>query len=104
MTLRLQGNTQAGDRCTQLGDAQEAREVRSLAAEFEVGWVSITGAGAYTGLAPDVIRRAIMAGDLEAYVKPATRREHGRPQYRVSKRDLDKWMRSQRPAREVMGK
>lgn len=73
-----------------------------MARETEAEWVSISGAGTYTCLAPDVIRRAIITGDLPAYVKPATRREKGRPQYRVSKRDLDSWMRSQTPAREVM--
>lgn len=67
-------------------------------------WVSLSGAGTYVNLAPEVIRKAIMAGDLQAYVKPATRRESGRPQFRVSKHDLDSWMRSQKPAVEVMGK
>lgn len=68
----------------------------------DAGWLSINGAGRYTMLAPVVIRGAIVRGDLPAYVKPATRREGGRPQYRVSKRDIDEWMRSQPSAREAM--
>ena len=67
-------------------------------------WVSIEGAGAYTNLAPGVIRGAILSDKLPAYLKPESERIGGRPQYRVSKSDLDTWMRSQRPAREVMGK
>lgn len=88
------------------GDTEQENEVSSLSAsaDRETEWVSISGAGVYTSLAPEVISRAIIAGDIEAYVKPATRRENGLPRYRVSKSDLDAWMRSQRPAREVMGK
>ena len=68
----------------------------------DAGWLSISEAGRYALLAPAVIRGAIVRGDLPAYVKPATRREAGRPQYRVSKMDIDEWMRSQPSAREAM--
>lgn len=68
----------------------------------DAGWLSITGAGHYVTLAPCVIRAAIVRGELPAVVKPATRRESGRAQYRVSKSDLDEWMRSQPSAMEAM--
>lgn len=68
----------------------------------DAGWLHISAAASYVMVAPDVIRRAIMRGELPAYVKPVTRREGGRPQYRVSKRDIDAWMRSQPSAREAM--
>lgn len=65
------------------------------------GWVSVSDAGRYVNLAPEVIRGAIVRGELAAVVKPVTRQE-GRPQYRVAIVDLDAWMRSQPPAREAM--
>lgn len=68
----------------------------------EVGWLSVSGAANWLHVAPVVIRRAIVGGELPAYVKPSTRREGGRPRYRVSKSDLDAWMRSQPSAREAM--
>lgn len=66
------------------------------------GWGSVGDAASYVKLAPDVIRAAIARGDLPAVVKPATRREGGRPQYRVCLADVDAWMRSQPSAREAM--
>lgn len=66
------------------------------------GWGSITDAARYVKLAPDVIRAAIVRGELDAKVKPTTRREAGRKQYRVAFADLDTWMRSQPDAREAM--
>lgn len=68
----------------------------------DAGWLSISKAGRYALLAPAVIRGAIVRGELPAYVKPATGRESVRPQYRVSKMDIDEWMRSQPSAREAM--
>lgn len=53
------------------------------------GWVSVSDAARYVKLAPDVI-------------KPVTRREGGRPRYRVALADVDAWMRSQPSAREAM--
>lgn len=66
------------------------------------GWGSITDASQYVKLASDVVRAAIARGDLPAVVKPVTRSEGGRPQYRVAFADLDAWMRSQPSAAEVM--
>lgn len=66
------------------------------------GWGSITDAARYVKLAPDTVRAAIARGELPAKVKPTTRREDGRPQYRVAFADLDQWMRSQPDAREAM--
>ena len=53
------------------------------------GWVSVRDAARYVKLAPDVI-------------KPATRREGGKQQYRVALSDVDTWMRSQPSAKEAM--
>lgn len=66
------------------------------------GWVSVADAARYVKLAPDVITGAIARGELPAVVKPATRREGGRRQYRVALADVDRWMRSQPSAREAM--
>lgn len=65
------------------------------------GWVSVSDAGRYVSMAPEVVKGAIVRGELPAVVKPVTRRE-GRPQYRVAIVDLDAWMRSQPSAREAM--
>lgn len=88
----------------QLREADGPSEVKSMARTSiaDSGWLSISEAGRYALLAPAVIRGAIVRGELPAYVRPATRREAGRPQYRVSKRDIDVWMRSQPSAREAM--
>lgn len=66
------------------------------------GWVSVADAARYVKLAPDVITRAIARGELFAVIKPVTRREGGKQQYRVALADVDKWMRSQPSAREAM--
>ena len=66
------------------------------------GWGSVTDAARYVKLATDVITGAIARGELPAVVKPATRREGGRPQYRIKLTDVDEWMRSQPSAREAM--
>lgn len=63
----------------------------------ERGWLSVNAAASYVGLSPDVLRRAIAAGDLPAYAKPATyRRGTGeRQRALVSVADVDAWVRSQ---------
>ena len=66
------------------------------------GWVSVADAARWVRLAPDVITRAIASGELPAVIKPVTRVEGGRPQYRVALVDVDRWMRSQPSAREAM--
>lgn len=66
------------------------------------GWVSVADAARYVKLAPDVITRAIASGELFAVIKPVTRREGGRPRYRVALADVDAWMRSQPSAMEAM--
>lgn len=53
------------------------------------GWISVSDAARYVKLAPDVI-------------KPVTRREGGKPQYRGALSDVDAWMRSQPSAKEAM--
>ena len=69
---------------------------------ISAGWVSVADAARWVKLAPDVLSRAIARGELFAVIKPATRNEGGRPQYRVALADVDAWMRSQPSAREVM--
>lgn len=69
---------------------------------ISAGWVSVSDAARYVRLAPDVITRAIASGELPAVIKPATRQEGGKQQYRVALSDVDKWMRSQPSAREAM--
>ena len=66
------------------------------------GWVSVSDAARYVKLAPDVLKRAIARCELPAVIKPVTRVEGGRPQYRVALADVDKWMRSQPSAREAI--
>ena len=60
------------------------------------GWVTVTEGAAYVGVAPDLLRRAIAAGELAAYVKPLTRRSTGeRRRYLIAVTDIDAWIRSQ---------
>lgn len=60
------------------------------------GWVTLKEGAAYVGVAPDLLRRAIAAGELAAYVKPMTRRSTGeRRRYLLSVADIDAWVRSQ---------
>lgn len=68
----------------------------------ERGWLGVDEAGRYVGIRPDVIRRAIASGELPAYVKPATCREGDRTYYKISREDLDAWVRTWPSAREAM--
>lgn len=65
----------------------------------ERGWLSLVAAASYVGLSPDVLRRAIAAGDLPAYQKPATydRGQRKNVYALVSVADIDAWVRSQPP-------
>lgn len=68
----------------------------------ERGWLSLVAAASYVGLSPDVIRRAIAAGELPAYKKPVTveGRGEGKNAYAlVSVADIDAWVRSQPPVK-----
>lgn len=58
------------------------------------GWLSLNECGRYLGISPDVVRAAVERGELQAYVKPATYRTGGRPFYKVSVADVDKWVRT----------
>ena len=63
----------------------------------ERGWLPLVGAASYVGLSPNVLRRAIAAGELPAYVKPVTveGRGSGKSTYvLVSVADIDAWVRS----------
>lgn len=67
----------------------------------DAGWLSLSGAARYACLSRDALRCAIARRELPAYVKPP-RADGGRMQYRVSRSDIDEWMRSQPSAREAM--
>lgn len=59
------------------------------------GWFSISEAGRYAGVSPDVVKRAVDAGELPAYEKPATYAEHRVNRFlKVSREDVDAWVRS----------
>lgn len=62
-------------------------------------WLCIEDAAVYAGrVSPEIVRRAIASGELEAHAKPLTRgRKPGAAREyllcRVSKTDIDKWIR-----------
>lgn len=58
------------------------------------GWMSLSAAADYVGLNKNVLRRAINAGELVAYQKPATYSESKRTYVLVSPEDVDAWVRS----------
>lgn len=64
------------------------------------GWLNIPEAAAYVGISKDVIREAIKGHELKAYQKPvsrsrkATNRLNQRMSYRISREDLDAWVRT----------
>lgn len=62
-------------------------------------WMGLTEAGHYANISPDVLRGAIIAGELDAYEKPVTRcRRAGATRrnvmLRVSRQDVDRYIRS----------
>ncbi len=58
------------------------------------GWLSVKEAGAYAGISPEIIKRAIESRELQAYVKPVTRRSEGKHVfYKVAAADVDRWIR-----------
>ncbi|MCH4181349.1 MAG: helix-turn-helix domain-containing protein [Atopobiaceae bacterium] len=67
--------------------------------ESSRGWHSLAGAGVYTNLSPEDIRRAINSGELAAYEKPLTYgRKPGARKHvfvRIKSADLDMWLESQ---------
>ena len=78
-------------------------------ADVERGWLSVSQAAKYAGLSPEVLRRAILTGELEAHEKPTTypaRRvadERRRKRHWITKREfIDAWLRSQPTPEEVM--
>lgn len=57
------------------------------------GWLSVSEAGRYVGINPDVIRRAIASGELRAYEKPVTHRSEGIHRFlKVSRAEIDRWI------------
>lgn len=78
-------------------------------ADVERGWLSVSQAAKYAGLNPEVLRRAILTGALEAHEKPTTypaRRvadETRRKRHWITKREfIDAWLRAQPTPEEVM--
>ena len=68
----------------------------------ERGWLNMQEAGRYVGISPDVLRRAIASGALRAYVKPATYSEGKSVYVKMSREDLDAWVRTWPDAREAL--
>lgn len=75
-----------------------------VADEMAIGkrWMTVKMAAQYAHLSQELIRRAIHAGDLAAYIKPSINCSERR-QYRISTEDVDAWMRSQPTAAETGG-
>lgn len=65
-------------------------------------WFSLKEAARLVGLRADVLRSAVMDGSLKAYKKPTTCRESERAYLLVNMDDVDAWLRSQTPGREVL--
>lgn len=65
-------------------------------------WFSLDQASRLVGLSPIVLRRAVMDGSLKAYKKPATYAESKRAYLLVNMDDVDEWLRSQTPGKEVL--
>lgn len=62
-------------------------------------WMGLVEAGHYANVSPDVLKGAIIAGELDAYEKPVTRgRREGATRrnvmLRVSRKDIDRYIRS----------
>lgn len=60
----------------------------------ERGWLDLRSAAHYVGVGTELVRRAIAAGDLPAYEKPATYATGTRVYLKVCRDDLDAWVRS----------
>ena len=60
----------------------------------ERGWLDLRSAARYVGVGTELVRRAIAAGDLPAYEKPAVCRGGTRVYLKVCREDLDAWVRS----------
>ena len=76
--------------------------------KIERGWLSVSLAAKYAGLSPDVLRRAIWAGELEAYEKPTAyperriKDETRRHVHWITKREfIDAWLMSQPTPQDV---
>lgn len=66
-------------------DPERSNQPDEAAPAIERGWITVSMAAKYAGLSADTLRRAIWAGELEAYEKPVTypeRRTRGRGGFR----------------------
>lgn len=64
------------------------------ARDAEHGWLSIAEAAKYANLSERLIRQAISSGDLPAFMRPGSRAVDGRRNLRISRDDVDAWIRS----------
>ena len=68
----------------------------------ERGWLSLVDAGHYANISPEVLRAAIVAGELRAYEKPVSRgRKEGAARrnvlLRIHREDIDRYIRDYWP-------
>lgn len=69
---------------------------------IETEWLSVEQAAKYVGISKSVIRAAVDSGDLDARVKPYATETRGKKPHiyrKISRTDLDAWVRSWPPAR-----
>ena len=70
--------------------------------DVERGWLGLSEAGRYANIRPDVLRAAIIAGELEAHEKPVTVGRKGgaarrNALLRIHREDIDRYIRDYWP-------
>lgn len=63
----------------------------------ERAWITLGEAGKYAGISPDILRGAVMRGELEAYEKPLKYGHTGethRSHVRTKREFVDEWVRT----------
>ncbi len=92
-------------------DPEQSNQSDEAAPTIERGWITVSMAAKYAGLSADTLRRAIWAGELEAYEKPVTyperrtKDERRRHIHWITKRDfVDAWLMSQPTPKDVWEK
>lgn len=65
-------------------------------------WLNMSEASKRVGVSPELLRKAIAAGELKAYRKPITRELKGKQRHifmRIHTNDIDDWVRSWEPVK-----
>lgn len=65
-------------------------------------WLNMSEASKRVGVSPELLRKAIAAGELKAYRKPITRELKGSKRHifmRIHMNDIDDWVRSWEPVK-----